>query len=78
MTTATLEQLVHMNEEWEAWQEVIRLLRVTQAVTEEELSASILGPFTTPGTQLLEAIRQWGERLAELRIEQKETEDATA
>ena len=52
--------------EYEKWQEVYRLLKLTKAVTESDCNAKLLDTSTN-GLKLLEAIRQWGESLIELR-----------
>jgi hypothetical protein len=56
--------------EWQAWKEVVRLLEETGAVTKEDSSAPQKGlTAITPGTRLYAAIREWGEMLADLRVE---------
>jgi hypothetical protein len=69
--TQELESIMDMNQEWEQWQQLIKELEETGAVTKADLAASPFEPFDTPGKQLLETVRQWGERLAELRIAQQ-------
>lgn len=65
-----LENLIRMNSEWDKWQEVCKGLLAAGAVTQADLEASPYGPYDTPGKDLLEAIRQWGDHLAMLRVGQ--------
>jgi hypothetical protein len=58
-----------MDREWRLWQEVVRLLKSTGAVTEEDCSGPVRGGPITPGTELFDAIRCWGEAKAKLSID---------
>jgi hypothetical protein len=64
MTVPGLNQVQY---EYDAWQQVVTLLRKTKAVTDADLEASPLAEPTTAGMQLIQAINHWGEELAKLR-----------
>lgn len=51
--------------EWEAWRTVVDKLKATGAVTEADCKAQI-GMAASPGLELFDAIRAWGEALAVL------------
>lgn len=52
--------------EWLAWQEVCFLLEASGAVTKKDVRLPRM-VNDTDGKKLLEAIRQWGNRLVELQ-----------
>jgi len=54
--------------EWEKWKDLVEVLKSTKAVTEEDCSSYVSDLPETPGEMLFEAIRIWGEALANLRI----------
>lgn len=55
--------------EWEAWQEICKLLRETNAVTEADMQTPVSKPATTPGLKLLAAIRAWGDAMPALHAD---------
>lgn len=61
-----LEQLILANEEVERWREMCRKLLITGAVTKADM-AKPATDLSTPGTQLLQSIREWGDALVILR-----------
>ena len=69
-TRMHLVEMAAARDEWQAWQEVWPALQATGACTKEDLEASPFGDADTPGKELLEAIRVWGDKLAELRLVQ--------
>lgn len=58
--------------EWQAWQDLCKVLKDTGAVTEEDLKASVKAHPTTPGLKILSAIRDWGDKNYTLAIENYE------
>jgi hypothetical protein len=65
MSDPTLDRMALMKREWDAWQEIVKASDGV-TITKEDWAASTRN-FETPGRRLIEAIRQWGDRLAELR-----------
>lgn len=57
--------------EYQAWLTLVELLRKSKAVTDTDCSSSVT-LNRTPGQQLFNAIRAWGEALVEARIENGE------
>lgn len=67
MPMMTPEQLQVSRVEWEAWQVVCKAMKACGGVTEDDLTARA-NRNETPGDKAMIAIREWGERLADLRI----------
>jgi hypothetical protein len=65
MSDQTLDRMALMKREWDAWQEIVKASDGV-TITKEDWASSAKS-FDTPGRRLIEAIRQWGDRLAELR-----------
>lgn len=57
--------------EWEAWRHVCQLLVNAKAVTGVDLDAPVRVPPKTPGEELLNAIRTWGNLNVKLHLEGK-------
>ena len=46
--------------EWDAWREIVRILKSQNAVTKEDLN-SFITEEGTPGRLLFRALRNWGD-----------------
>ena len=53
-------------EEWEAWRQVVAALRTAGAVTDADCESLETVDPTTPGLQVLAAIREWGTKVTAL------------
>jgi len=57
----------HSRAEWAAWRGLMTRLQASGAITKSDLDSSP-DELNTSGQELLGAVRDWGERISELRI----------